>query len=169
MCGNGDGFVKVTRLKGPDSFNAAWMDMSMSSSECEQACLNNCSCTAFISMNIDGMGTRCLAWYGELMDIVEYSNVVWELNVCVDAKELGSLLWLLAFFLFCILSLLLISVLGSWTHRLFLCFMFFFRFFFIYFLVQLLTLRCPKVFLAITGNRLLQYCLLLCHCFWHPW
>ena len=125
--------MKVTRLKGPDSFNAAWMDMSMSRSECEQACLNNCSCTAFISMNIDGMGTRCLAWYGELMDIVEYSYVVWELNVRVDAKELGSLLWLLAFFLFCKLSLLLISVLGSWTHRLFLCFMFFFFFrFFLY-------------------------------------
>ena len=92
--------MKVTRLKGPDSFNAAWMDMSMSSSECEQACLNNCSCTAFISMNIDGMGTRCLAWYGELMDIVEYSYEVWDLNVRVDAKELGSLLWLLAFFYF---------------------------------------------------------------------
>ncbi|KAL4631927.1 hypothetical protein ACB092_04G014500 [Castanea dentata] len=90
MCGSGEGFVKVTRLKGPDSFNAAWMDMSMSSSECEQACLNNCSCTAFISMNIDGMGTRCLAWYGELMDIVEYSYEKWDLNVRVDAKELAT-------------------------------------------------------------------------------
>nr|POE84520.1 g-type lectin s-receptor-like serine/threonine-protein kinase [Quercus suber] len=42
MCGSGEVFVKVTRLKGADSFNAAWMDMSMSSSECKQACLNNC-------------------------------------------------------------------------------------------------------------------------------
>uniref|UniRef100_A0A7N2LUY9 Uncharacterized protein n=1 Tax=Quercus lobata TaxID=97700 RepID=A0A7N2LUY9_QUELO len=66
------------------------MDMSMSSSKCEQACLNNCSCTAFISMNIDGIGTRCLAWYGELMDIVEYSYEVWDLNVRVDAKELAT-------------------------------------------------------------------------------
>nr|POE84514.1 g-type lectin s-receptor-like serine/threonine-protein kinase [Quercus suber] len=37
MCGNGEGFVKVKRLKLPDSFNAAWMDKSMtrSDSECE--------------------------------------------------------------------------------------------------------------------------------------
>nr|POE84512.1 g-type lectin s-receptor-like serine/threonine-protein kinase [Quercus suber] len=90
MCGNGEGFVMMKRLKGPDSSNAAWMDMSMSSSECKQACLSNCSCTAFISMNIDGMGTRCLAWYGELMDVVENTYEWWDLNVRVDATELAT-------------------------------------------------------------------------------
>nr|POF05669.1 g-type lectin s-receptor-like serine/threonine-protein kinase rks1 [Quercus suber] len=90
MCGNGEGFVKLTRLKGPDSFNAAWMDMSMSSSECETACLSNCSCTAFTSMNIDGKGARCLAWYGELMDISENTLEPWDLNVRVDATELAT-------------------------------------------------------------------------------
>ncbi|XP_050288888.1 G-type lectin S-receptor-like serine/threonine-protein kinase RKS1 [Quercus robur] len=90
MCGNGEGFVKLTRLKGPDSSNAAWMDMSMSSSECEKACLSNCSCTAFTSMNIDGKGTRCLAWYGELMDISENTLEPWDLNVRVDATELAT-------------------------------------------------------------------------------
>uniref|UniRef100_A0A7N2LTY1 Receptor-like serine/threonine-protein kinase n=1 Tax=Quercus lobata TaxID=97700 RepID=A0A7N2LTY1_QUELO len=74
MCGNGEAFVKVELLKGPDSYNAVWMDMSMSSSECEQACLRNCSCTAFVSMNdIDRKGTSCLAWYGELIDVSENS------------------------------------------------------------------------------------------------
>nr|POE95892.1 g-type lectin s-receptor-like serine/threonine-protein kinase rks1 [Quercus suber] len=43
-----------------------------------------------LSVNIDGMGTRCLAWYGELMDNVEYSYEVWDLNVRVDAKELEA-------------------------------------------------------------------------------
>ena len=98
MCGNGEGFVKVEHLKGPDSFNAVWMDMSLSSSECEQACLRNCSCTAFVSVNIDGNGTNCLAWYGELIDISENSFQRWDLNVRVDATELGGLLHLLAFF-----------------------------------------------------------------------
>ncbi|KAF3954883.1 hypothetical protein CMV_019828 [Castanea mollissima] len=87
MCGNGEGFVKVELLKGPDSFNAVWMDKSMSSSECEQACLRNCSCTAFVSINIDGKGTSCLAWYGELNDISESSYERWELNVRVDATD----------------------------------------------------------------------------------
>ncbi|KAL4629111.1 hypothetical protein ACB092_05G286100 [Castanea dentata] len=90
MCGNGEGFVKVELLKGPDSFNAVWMDKSMSSSECEQACLRNCSCTAFVSINIDGKGTSCLAWYGELNDISESSYERWELNVRVDATELAT-------------------------------------------------------------------------------
>ncbi|XP_050288861.1 G-type lectin S-receptor-like serine/threonine-protein kinase RKS1 isoform X1 [Quercus robur] len=90
MCGNGEGFVKVELLKGPDSFNAVWMDMSMSSSECEQACLRNCSCTAFLSINIDGKGTSCLAWYGELIDISESSYEMWDLNVRVDATELAA-------------------------------------------------------------------------------
>ncbi|XP_065621181.1 G-type lectin S-receptor-like serine/threonine-protein kinase At1g11410 [Quercus suber] len=35
MCGNGEGFVKVKRLKLPDSFNAAWMDKSMTRSDSE--------------------------------------------------------------------------------------------------------------------------------------
>ncbi|KAM3749525.1 hypothetical protein ACB098_05G192100 [Castanea mollissima] len=66
------------------------MDMSMSSSECEQACLRNCSCIAFVSMNIDGKGTSCLAWYGELIDVSENLNERWDLNVRVDAIELAT-------------------------------------------------------------------------------
>ena len=94
-------FLKVEHLKGPDSSNATWMERSMSSSECEQACLSNCNCTAFLSMDIDGKGTSCLTWYGELMDILENSNQPWVLNVRVDANELGSLLYLVAFFVNC--------------------------------------------------------------------
>ena len=98
MCKNGEGIVKLEHLKLPDSsIDAALIGTSMSSSECEQACLTNCSCTAFISMNIDGKGTGCLAWYGELMDILQFTDVGLELNVRVDATELGSDLHLLAF------------------------------------------------------------------------
>uniref|UniRef100_A0A2N9ER35 non-specific serine/threonine protein kinase n=1 Tax=Fagus sylvatica TaxID=28930 RepID=A0A2N9ER35_FAGSY len=45
---------------------------------------------AFLSMNIDGKGTSCLAWYGELMDTLESSNQMWVLNVRVDANELAA-------------------------------------------------------------------------------
>ncbi|XP_030971126.1 G-type lectin S-receptor-like serine/threonine-protein kinase RKS1 [Quercus lobata] len=91
MCKNGEGFVKLEHLNIPDSsLDAAWIGMSMSSSECEQACLTNCSCTAFTSMNIDGKGTGCLAWYGELMDILEYADEGSDLNVRVDAIELAK-------------------------------------------------------------------------------
>ena len=158
MCGNGEGFVKMQHLKGPDSANAAWMDMSMSSSECEQACLSNCSCTAFISIDIDGKGTGCLAWYGELVDILENSDEGWDLNIRVDASELGSYLFLLSFSL-CICFTIFISsycTFGSWTHCLF------------YFPFQPSIRGSPKVFVATRGCWLLQYCVLLCHFFWYP-
>ncbi|KAF3950421.1 hypothetical protein CMV_023827 [Castanea mollissima] len=108
--GNGEGFVKVERLKLPDSsFNVAWIGMGTGSSECEQACLMNCSCTAFTTTNIDGKGTSCLAWFGELMDILEYTSEGSDLNVRVDAIELGNLLSshfhkLLHFFLLSVFS-----------------------------------------------------------------
>jgi len=85
MCGNCEGYVKLESVKSPDSSNAAWMETSMSSSECQQACLSNCSCTAFISMDIEGKGTCCLAWYSELMDIFENSIEWKDLNIRVDA------------------------------------------------------------------------------------
>ncbi|XP_023878430.2 G-type lectin S-receptor-like serine/threonine-protein kinase RKS1 [Quercus suber] len=89
VCGNGEGFVKVERLKLPDSsFSAAWTGMGRF--ECEQACLMNCSCTAFSVVNIDGKGTNCLAWYGELMDILEQVDEGLDLNVRVDAIELAK-------------------------------------------------------------------------------
>ncbi|KAL4625377.1 hypothetical protein ACB092_05G021200 [Castanea dentata] len=91
MCKNGEGFVKLERLKLPDSsIDGALIGTSMSSSECEQACLTNCSCTAFSSANIDGKGTRCLAWYGELIDTLQYTDEGSELNVRVDVTELGT-------------------------------------------------------------------------------
>lgn len=98
MCGNGEGFVKVARLKPPDTFVAAWMDTSISSSECEQACLRNCSCTAFINYTIIRKGFSCLSFYGELMNILEFTDDGFDLNVRVDAAEFGSLLCLLSFF-----------------------------------------------------------------------
>ncbi|KAK4588043.1 hypothetical protein RGQ29_019149 [Quercus rubra] len=87
MCGNGEGFVKVAHLKAPDTFDAAWMDMSMSSLECELACLRNCSCTAFINYNTNGKGFGCLSFYGELIDILEFTDYGWDLNVRVDVTE----------------------------------------------------------------------------------
>jgi hypothetical protein len=167
MCGNGEGFVKVDHSKVPDSSNATWMNMS--SSECEQACLSNCNCTAFFSMNIDGKGTGCLAWYGELMDISVSSDEEWATNVRVDANELGSLLCLLSLFVNFHFSLF--QFLDS-TGLDLVCFYLIcgcccFFFLFLPFL-QLLIQGSPKVFLEKRGSWLLLYYLLLCHCFWHP-
>jgi hypothetical protein len=91
MCGNGEGFVKVVGLKVPDTSNADWVGMSMSSAECEKACLNNCNCTAYVSVDLNGTGTGCLTYYGDLMDSSVDDDDGGELNVRVDAIELGIL------------------------------------------------------------------------------
>ncbi|KAB1222769.1 hypothetical protein CJ030_MR2G029010 [Morella rubra] len=49
-------------MSSPTS-KAAWIDLSMSSTECEKACLRNCSCTAYIRRDIDGKRIGCWAYY----------------------------------------------------------------------------------------------------------
>ena len=94
MCRNREGFLKVGRVKIPDSPDAVQLDRSMSGAECETGCLRNCSCTAFVSLNVDGKGIGCWTWYGDLVDIEGYTNGGFDLNVRVDASELGIVLCL---------------------------------------------------------------------------
>jgi hypothetical protein len=89
-CGSGDGFVKVARVKDPDTSKVvARLDMSMNAKECKRECLRNCSCTAYMSMDNKGR-IDCLTWYGELMDIVEHTDAGRDLCVRVDEIELGN-------------------------------------------------------------------------------
>ncbi|KAH0985557.1 hypothetical protein GBA52_012734 [Prunus armeniaca] len=88
-CGNGEGFVKVARVKEPDTTKAAQLLTSISANQCEQVCLSNCSCTAY--MSIEGEGRMdCLVWYGELLDILVRTELGQDLYVRVDKMELGT-------------------------------------------------------------------------------
>ncbi|KAH0985556.1 hypothetical protein GBA52_012733 [Prunus armeniaca] len=88
-CGNGEGFVKVARVKEPDTLEAARLLASISANECEQVCLRNCSCTAYIHIEWDGRND-CLVWYGELLDILVRSELGQDLYVRVDKMELAD-------------------------------------------------------------------------------
>ncbi|XP_059436897.1 G-type lectin S-receptor-like serine/threonine-protein kinase RKS1 [Corylus avellana] len=88
MCRNGEGFVNVGRVKPPVTPDAAQLDRSMSDAECKTGCLRNCSCTAFMSLNVDGKGIGCWTWYGDLVDIEWHTNNGFDLNVRVNASEL---------------------------------------------------------------------------------
>ncbi|KAL5579218.1 hypothetical protein UlMin_011660 [Ulmus minor] len=74
-CGNGEGFVKMERMKVADTRNAR-ANMSLSLQECEQLCLKNCSCMAYTyatsDMNREGIG--CLTWYEDLVDSRTFPN-----------------------------------------------------------------------------------------------
>lgn len=87
-CGKGEGFLKLVHVKVPDT-SVARVDMRSSLMDCEKECLRNCSCTGYTSANINGGGSGCVAWYGELMDIREFTDGGQDFYVRVDAAELG--------------------------------------------------------------------------------
>ncbi|GMJ14633.1 hypothetical protein like AT1G11340 [Hibiscus trionum] len=90
MCGNGEGFVKVSHAKVPDTL-AALVDMStIGLKQCQEMCLRNCSCMAYASAysEID-KGTGCLTWHGDLVDARTFTNTGQDLYIRVDANELA--------------------------------------------------------------------------------
>lgn len=88
MCGNGEGFVKVVNIKPPDTSNVS-VDKNLSLEECREECLRNCSCMAFAGADVrDGSG--CMAWFGNLVDIKQFTEGGQDLYVRVDAIELGT-------------------------------------------------------------------------------
>ncbi|XP_040362400.1 G-type lectin S-receptor-like serine/threonine-protein kinase RKS1 isoform X3 [Rosa chinensis] len=88
-CQNGEGFVKVARVKLPDS-STARVNLNMSLEECKQKCLMACSCTAYTSADERGGGIGCVTWHGDLMDTSTFSDVGQNLYVRVDATSLAQ-------------------------------------------------------------------------------
>jgi hypothetical protein len=91
-CRSGEGFVKLARVKVPDT-SIARVDMSLSLEDCEQECLRNCSCMAYSSAHETRGGIGCLSWHGDLMDIRTFANGGQDLYIRVDAVVLGTLLY----------------------------------------------------------------------------
>ncbi|XP_063941863.1 G-type lectin S-receptor-like serine/threonine-protein kinase At4g27290 [Daucus carota subsp. sativus] len=88
-CGSGDGFVKYSGLKLPDTQNS-WFNHSLSHEECKSFCLKNCSCTAYAGLDVRKGGIGCMLWFSELLDIRDYSANGLDLYVKVAASELGK-------------------------------------------------------------------------------
>ncbi|GAV84007.1 S_locus_glycop domain-containing protein/B_lectin domain-containing protein/PAN_2 domain-containing protein [Cephalotus follicularis] len=93
-CTSGEGFVKLPRVKVPDT-SMAGVDMSLGLKECEEKCLRNCSCMAYASAYYEGNkgGVGCLTRYGDLVDARTYSNFGQEIYVRVDANQSGICLF----------------------------------------------------------------------------
>ncbi|KAG5255073.1 G-type lectin S-receptor serine/threonine-protein kinase [Salix suchowensis] len=68
-----DIFQNFSGLKLPDTSNS-WYDTSMSLVECKNMCLKNCNCSAYANTNITGEGSGCLLWFGDLVDMREFST-----------------------------------------------------------------------------------------------
>ncbi|KAL3742012.1 hypothetical protein ACJRO7_017489 [Eucalyptus globulus] len=87
VCRSGEGFVRVARVKVPDT-SKALANMSLNLKECEEECLRDCSCTAYASASESLGGSECLIWHGNLVDTRTYTDSGQDLYVRVDAIEL---------------------------------------------------------------------------------
>ncbi|XP_074380827.1 G-type lectin S-receptor-like serine/threonine-protein kinase At4g27290 isoform X6 [Apium graveolens] len=87
-CGKGDGFLKYTGIKLPDT-RWSWYNMSMDLVECEEKCLKDCNCTAYSNTDIRDGGSGCLLWFGSLNDMRGYSDDGQDLYVRMAASELN--------------------------------------------------------------------------------
>ncbi|KAK9133683.1 hypothetical protein Scep_013211 [Stephania cephalantha] len=98
-CSNGvgdDGFVRFSSVKLPDT-TFAWVNKSMGLGECHVKCLMNCSCTAYANSDVRGSGSGCVLWFGDLVDIREFTAgggqdlyVRMAASVLVEAQPDGS-------------------------------------------------------------------------------
>jgi hypothetical protein len=98
-CRNGtDGFVTVRHAKVPDTERSA-VDWSLTLDQCRQACLRNCSCTAYASANVSGgagggrragAGSGCVMWTTGLTDLRVYPDFGQDLFVRLAAVDLGT-------------------------------------------------------------------------------
>ncbi|KAJ9671899.1 hypothetical protein PVL29_025525 [Vitis rotundifolia] len=88
-CQKGDGFVKYSGMKLPDT-RSSWFNESMNLKECASLCLSNCSCTAYANSDIRGGGSGCLLWFGDLIDIRDFTQNGQEFYVRMAAADLAS-------------------------------------------------------------------------------
>ncbi|KAK2978980.1 hypothetical protein RJ640_017544 [Escallonia rubra] len=88
-CGNGEGFVKVPRVKVPDTSTATHVDKNLGAKACEELCLRNCSCSGYTAANVSGAGSGCITWHGDMIDTRQFANGGQDLFIRVDSIELG--------------------------------------------------------------------------------
>ncbi|KAF7842158.1 G-type lectin S-receptor-like serine/threonine-protein kinase [Senna tora] len=87
-CRSGEGFVKVARVKVPDTSKAR-VDRRLGLKGCKEKCLRDCSCVAYTSAD-ERTQSGCLTWHADMEDIRTYTSVGQDLYVRVDAAELAK-------------------------------------------------------------------------------
>ncbi|GLT33583.1 hypothetical protein SLA2020_081570 [Shorea laevis] len=78
-CQKGDGFMKVGGLKLPDT-TRSWVNKSMNLKECRAKCLENCSCTAYTTLDIKE-ASGCAIWFGDLIDLKDLQSAGQDLYI----------------------------------------------------------------------------------------
>ncbi|KAJ6966580.1 G-type lectin S-receptor-like serine/threonine-protein kinase [Populus alba x Populus x berolinensis] len=88
-CSNGEGFIKYTGIKVPDT-RKSWYNKTINLEECEEVCLKNCSCTAYANLDVRDGGSGCVLWFGDLIDIRQYNENGQDIYVRIAASVIGN-------------------------------------------------------------------------------
>ncbi|KAL7249460.1 hypothetical protein ACSBR1_011621 [Camellia fascicularis] len=86
-CQNGDVFLKYSGDLLPDT-RYSWFNKITTLGECEKLCLDNCSCTAFATLDVRRGGRGCLLWFDELIDMKQYSENGQDIYIRMASSEL---------------------------------------------------------------------------------
>ncbi|PIA38451.1 hypothetical protein AQUCO_02800277v1 [Aquilegia coerulea] len=118
-CTEGDGFIKYTGVKFPDT-TGTWFNTSMNLEECRVKCLQNCSCMAYANTDISGDGSGCIMWFTDLTDIRQMNNAGQDLYIRMAASEIDlhanskMKKRVIIIVVFTIVSGMIVVVLGTW-------------------------------------------------------
>ncbi|CAI9088616.1 OLC1v1023000C2 [Oldenlandia corymbosa var. corymbosa] len=88
-CDSGDGFLKYSNFKLPDTHNSTY-NRNISLEECRTECSKNCSCTAYSSLDIRNGGSGCLLWFGDLIDMKVMPGAGQDIYIRLAPSELVS-------------------------------------------------------------------------------
>ncbi|WJX37978.1 receptor protein-tyrosine kinase [Trifolium repens] len=83
-----DGFEKISGMKLPDTAHS-WIDEKMTLENCKAKCLENCSCSAYSSLDASGVGNGCSIWFGDLIDL-RVSPTGQDLYIRREASNIGD-------------------------------------------------------------------------------
>ncbi|XP_059660688.1 G-type lectin S-receptor-like serine/threonine-protein kinase At1g11410 isoform X2 [Cornus florida] len=92
VCGNGEGFVRMTHSNIPYA-TMTHVNISSNLKECEEVCLKDCSCSGYTSVDIrggGGGGSGCVTWHNQLIDTRVFSDGGQDIYIRVDAVELAQ-------------------------------------------------------------------------------
>ncbi|KAG2637577.1 hypothetical protein PVAP13_2NG540900 [Panicum virgatum] len=109
----GDGFLPIGNIKWPDF--SYWMSTVADETGCKNACLNNCSCGAYVHTTTTG----CLVWGDKLIDLHELPTGAYTLNLKLPASELRvhHAVWRIATIISAVVLFVLLACLVLWWKR----------------------------------------------------
>ncbi|KAJ0652889.1 putative non-specific serine/threonine protein kinase [Helianthus annuus] len=97
-CGS-DGFRLMKNMKLPEG-SKAFVDQTLSLSECGEICKRNCSCVAYANTNISENGSGCVIWAVDLLDMRQYADTEGGQDLFVRAAASDSGTYITFFYTF---------------------------------------------------------------------